>query len=170
MSYASFNATGRNTQGGAALVVGLLLLVVITLLAIGGMNSVSVELAMAGNTQYQQRAFEAAEAGIETRLGDDREFNPQAAEPDEETDVPVADDPRLATDTYSYRMTPDLGGQEQLAISGNSLKKFSSYHFTIQSTGASGRKARTTHVQGVATINSKGDSLQDPNAAQTELE
>jgi type IV pilus assembly protein PilX len=168
MSYASFNATGRKTQRGAALVVGLLLLVVITLLAIGGMNSVSVELAMAGNAQYQQKAFEAAEVGIETRLGDPRELNPEA-EPEEESDVPVvADDPRLATDTYSYRMTPDLGGMKQLAIGGNSLKKFSSYHFTIQSTGASGRKARTTHVQGFATINANDDSIQDPN--QTELE
>jgi type IV pilus assembly protein PilX len=169
MSYASFNATGRKTQRGAALVVGLLLLVVITLLAIGGMNSVSVELAMAGNAQYQQKAFEAAEVGIESRLGDPRELNPEA-EPEEEGDVPVADDPRLNTDTFSYRMTADLNGMKQLAIGGNSLKKFSSYHFTIQSTGASGRKARTTHVQGVATINSNDESIQDPNGAQTELE
>src|SRR6185369_6632519 len=55
-------------QRGAALVVGLLLLVVITLLAIGGMNSASVELVLAGNTQRQALAFQASEVGIENTL------------------------------------------------------------------------------------------------------
>src|SRR6185369_13476903 len=52
-------------QRGAALVIGLLLLAVITLLAIGGMNSASLELVLAGNTQRQARAFQASEVGIQ---------------------------------------------------------------------------------------------------------
>src|SRR3954467_5980165 len=58
---------GRGDRG-AALVIGLLLLVVITLLAIGGMNSASVELVLAGNTQRQALAFQASEVGIENTL------------------------------------------------------------------------------------------------------
>jgi type IV pilus assembly protein PilX len=55
-------------QSGAALVVGLLLLLVLTILAISGMVTASLELQMAGNQQYQERAFQAAEAGIEQAI------------------------------------------------------------------------------------------------------
>lgn len=56
------------TQGGAALVVGLILLVVITVLAISGMNTATTELAMARNDQSYENAFQAAETGIEQAL------------------------------------------------------------------------------------------------------
>jgi type IV pilus assembly protein PilX len=55
-------------QRGAALVVGLLLLLVLTLLAISGMTTASNELQMAGNEQYQERAFQAADAGVERAI------------------------------------------------------------------------------------------------------
>jgi type IV pilus assembly protein PilX len=52
-------------QQGAALVVGLILLVVITVLAISGMNTATTELAMARNAQYYENSFQAAETGLE---------------------------------------------------------------------------------------------------------
>ena len=59
-------------QDGAALVVGLVLLVVITVLAISGMNTATTELAMARNDQNYENAFQAAEhcrpSRIPTRL------------------------------------------------------------------------------------------------------
>lgn len=55
-------------QRGAALVIGLLLLVVITVLAISGMNTAATELAMARNDQAYEDAFQAAETGLETAL------------------------------------------------------------------------------------------------------
>jgi type IV pilus assembly protein PilX len=55
-------------QRGAALVVGLLLMLVLTLLAISGMTTASNELQMAGNEQYQERAFQAADAGVERAI------------------------------------------------------------------------------------------------------
>lgn len=58
----------RNRQTGAALVVGLMLLVVITVLAISGMNTATTELAMARNDQNYENAFQAAETGLETAL------------------------------------------------------------------------------------------------------
>jgi type IV pilus assembly protein PilX len=54
----------RKRQHGAALVVGLLLLVVITVLAISGMNTATTELAMARNDQAYENAFQAAETGL----------------------------------------------------------------------------------------------------------
>jgi len=58
----------HKTQQGAALVVGLMLLVVITILAISGMNTATTELAMARNDQAYEDAFQAAETGIATAL------------------------------------------------------------------------------------------------------
>jgi type IV pilus assembly protein PilX len=58
----------RNQQG-AALVVGLILLVVITVLAISGMNTATTELAMARNDQNYENAFQAADTGLEQVLG-----------------------------------------------------------------------------------------------------
>ncbi len=60
--------TQRKYQQGAALVVGLLLLVVITVLAISGMNTATTELAMARNDQTAENVFQAAERGLETAL------------------------------------------------------------------------------------------------------
>ena len=60
------NLPGR--QQGAALVVGLILLVVITILAISGMNTATTELAMARNDQTAENVFQAAERGLETAL------------------------------------------------------------------------------------------------------
>ena len=56
-------------QGGAALIVGLILLVVITVLAISGMNTATTELAMARNDQNYENAFQAAETGLAALLG-----------------------------------------------------------------------------------------------------
>jgi len=55
-------------QDGAALVVGLILLVVITILAISGMNTATTELAMARNDQNYENAFQAAETGLAIAL------------------------------------------------------------------------------------------------------
>ena len=58
----------RNKQRGAVLIISLLLLVVITTLAISGMNTATTELAMARNDQNYEYAFQAAETGLETAI------------------------------------------------------------------------------------------------------
>lgn len=136
------------TQRGAALVVGLLLLLVLTLLAISGVNTASMELTMAGNMQYQQNAFQSAETGIAQAL-DTGAFNPGDV-PQVQADVPMAGS---AVDFYSTTVTPQLGGAPQAAIWGNSWDSFSTYHFEIQSLGTSTvRNARAANFQGVAVI------------------
>ena len=60
--------TPLRKQRGAALVVGLLLLVVITVLAISGMNTATTELAMARNDQAYEDAFQLAERGLADAL------------------------------------------------------------------------------------------------------
>lgn len=146
-------------QRGAALVVGLLLLAVITLLAIAGMNSASLELVLAGNTQVQQKAFQASEQGIEEQLvlggfvpGGDDESASGGTSPD----------------TYSTVLSSDLGGAPQPAIWGNDVNAFSTYHFQIKSVGASARGTTTTHRQGVAVLAPYTPTFPptDPNSPQ----
>lgn len=62
----------RSRQQGAALVVGLVLLVVITIMAISGMNTATTELAMARNDQTYENVFQAAETGLEQALSQGR--------------------------------------------------------------------------------------------------
>lgn len=64
-----YKHTPYKQQSGAALIVGLILLVVITVLAVSGMNTATTELAMARNDQNYENAFQAAETGLETALG-----------------------------------------------------------------------------------------------------
>ena len=58
----------RKRQQGAALIISLMLLVVITILAVSGMNTATTELAMARNDQAYENAFQAAETGLENAL------------------------------------------------------------------------------------------------------
>ncbi len=135
-------------ERGAALVVGMILLLVLTLLAVSGMNTASTELVMAGNEQYQENAFQAAETGIEQAMLNGA-FNPGTAiESFPATDVPGT------SDTHTVNITP----QPQPNFShgpmwGNSLSSFSTYHFEIESQGQSAvRNATTIHTQGVVQI------------------
>ncbi len=56
--------TPRTQQQGAALIVGLVLLMVLTILAISTMRTATLGLLMAGNAQYKERAFQLAETGL----------------------------------------------------------------------------------------------------------
>ena len=143
----------KRTQSGAALVVGMLLLLVLTLLAISGMNTASLELAMAGNMQYHESAFQAAETGIEQAMTVST-FNPSAAPErlpataDTYTPIPNTGN----RDSFFATVTPQLGGLPQPAVWGASWDSFSTYHFQVDSTGRSARNAVSSTVQGVAVI------------------
>ncbi|MFQ5635592.1 MAG: PilX N-terminal domain-containing pilus assembly protein, partial [Gammaproteobacteria bacterium] len=58
----------KDRQSGAALIVGLVLMMVLTILAISTMRTSTLELAMAGNTQYREKARQLAEAGLADAL------------------------------------------------------------------------------------------------------
>jgi type IV pilus assembly protein PilX len=142
----------KSAQRGAALVVGMLLLLVLTLLAISGMNTASLELAMAGNLQYHENAFRAAEAGVEQALVLGM-FNP--SDPPQrlpETEGETTPIPNTSGDGFAATITPQLGGVAQGALPGSSYMEFSTFHFEVQSDGSSARNAVATAVQGVAVI------------------
>src|SRR5262245_40260750 len=127
-----------STQRGAALVVGLVLLLIITLLAISVMNTSVTELTAAGNEQFQENAFQAAETGIERSVAVGN-FNPNAAVNDPVTTLPNGDTFQIQTLPRGSSPPPP----------GYSLGQFNAEHFEIQSTGSSTRNATANHTQGL---------------------
>jgi type IV pilus assembly protein PilX len=162
------NQRYANTQAGAALVIGLLLLLILTLLAISGMNTASLELVMAGNTQYQQNAFQAAETGIAQALVA-AGFNPG----DPPQRLPAAGTTLIAdtggSDAYVATVTPQLGGAAQPAMWGSSWDSFSTFHFETRSVGTSSRNATATNRQGVAVIAPHDPTVMPTDPATPEL-
>jgi len=133
-------------QRGAALVVGLLLLVILTLLAISGMNTASTELVMAGNEAFRQNAFQAASSGMEDRL-------------ETLADVPQLSTPTVVEKTLSGKdayKTSTLYQGDDMNIPGFSVGRFAGIHYQIVSTGRSARDATTQHTQGAYVIQTAG--------------
>jgi len=131
------------TQRGAALVVGLVLLLVITMLAVTSMNTSTVQLMMAGNKQFSESAFQAAETGINRALLAGS-FNTKVA-----TVVPEA---LVSTEygrakvrsqtTFKARTAVPSGG---FSIGGDDT--FNAYHFEVVSTGRAERASTSRHRQ-----------------------
>lgn len=135
-------------QQGAALVIGLILLLILTLLAVTGMNTASSELIMAGNEQFRQNAFQAAETGIEEAI------TVLATVP--QTGAPVTATgavPDSAVDEYT---TESQYMGDDLNLPGFSAGKFVGFHYQITSSGTSARNANARNRQGAFVIQSAG--------------
>lgn len=129
-------------QNGAALIVGLILLLVLTILAVSGVMTSTLELRMVGNTQLQERAFQAAEVAIEDAL----------ANPVLSTSVPINQpliaNPNSVNDSYLYQL--QYVGQAPLGtgMTGFSIgTAFTTYHFQVDATGTAPGNALAQHLQ-----------------------
>ncbi len=144
-------------QRGAALVVGLILLLVLTLLAVTGMNTASTELIMAGNEQQQENAFQAAELGIE-RAMEEGLFETGRTE-----NRPLGYVPGSTTAHQTTSIAPEgVPHTPRPAMWGNRWDSFSTFHFQVTSVGASTRGAATTHTQGMFVISPFDPSTPPP--------
>ena len=152
-------------QSGVALVIGLLLLLVLTILAISGMTTATVELQMAGNQQYEERAFQAAEAGVEQAMatgvfttgttaivGSYDDLTSSDPKPIRGEGLPIENcdaqgDGDAGQCEYFLRYdqaagaTPVPGGGYSL---GSGLQ---AYHFVVDSVGVAERGAQSEHTQ-----------------------
>lgn len=152
-------------QRGAALVVGLILLVVVTVLAISGMNTATTELAMARNDQNNENAFQAAETGIERSLAQgswDTASNVQVGP----IDI-YGTGHEMVTAIISFQGdTPALSGDRAFSLGAGS--GISEYHFSTNSQsqsnriggggGTTDRDASAQHTQGFYVIGPENSS------------
>ena len=144
---------------GAALIVGLVLLLVLTVLGVSGINMATLELQMAGNTQAAQYAFQAAETGIEHALSGPVDIDT----PQVYTDVPLDADA-----TYSF--TAEIACvattpvPEGIYSEGGGVHAI---HFEATSTGRGPRNAVSVHRQGVYIVApDSGNANFDPAVSQ----
>jgi type IV pilus assembly protein PilX len=126
-------------QRGAALIVGLVLLLVMTLLGVAAMRTSTLQLVMAGNSQYSQLAFQAAESGVEN------EFNAGGLTTtlDRDSTYDLGDGTEAETHIeYSTSTAVPAGGYSIGA-------GFMAHHFEIRSIGTAPRSATSIHRQGL---------------------
>ncbi len=71
----------RQNQRGATLLVGMVMLVLLTLLALSAINSSTVNLKVVGNMQYQQEAMGAAQAALNTVMSKGSYFSSPGTAP-----------------------------------------------------------------------------------------
>lgn len=142
----------KNRQSGAALVIGLLLLVVITVLAISGMNTATTELAIARNDKSYERAFQAAETGLETAIAQGR-FNTTLKQPIDGTD-------------NSYTYTAEVTFEEETPVPDRAFSLgggsgISAYHFlaTSHAAAATDRGSSATHTQAFYIVGPESPTL-----------
>lgn len=142
-------------ERGAALVVGLIMLVVLTILAITGMSIASTELIMAGSEQDRARAFNAAEAGIEraTRTLSDVPAIPGASVEGAVTDVEgAAVNVATGEAVEQYQVTVSYRGSTEIINNFNG-NKIQGFHYEVDSVGTASRGATSTHEQGAYLVN-----------------
>jgi len=150
------NPIRRQSQEGAALVVGLILLVVITVLAISGMNTATTELAMARNDQNYENAFQAAETGLTQALSQGR-FN------------------TLANTALTQTINPNDAVRAVIVFEGSTLvpdRAFSlgagsgiaAYHFNATATAESRRLPGSTTDRDASAVHSQAFYVVGPEA------
>ena len=141
-------------QRGAALVIGLILLVIITLLAVVGMNLSNAELASATSEQLRLRAFQAAETGVERGLQNLGSVGTGSFTPikDPVTPVDASTINKVTGAAQDSYQTERQYRDWSTFIPGNS-RTFNAYHYTIVSTGTSARNATAVHTQGAFILN-----------------
>jgi type IV pilus assembly protein PilX len=127
----------RASQGGATLIVGLVLLLVLTVVGVSSMNTATMQITMAANTQFQEDAFQQTEDAIDIVLGT-RDYSTDAAHTLNWTASPDAD--RSAVTTYRWN-TPVPAGR------AFSLGEFDAFHFDVQSLGRGPRNATAQTTQ-----------------------
>jgi hypothetical protein len=163
------NHPGQSSQRGAALVIGLILLAVITLLAVVGMNISNSELSSATSEQLRLRAFQAAETAVEYAMWRD---NP--TENDISDTKPICKNTKItpvtvitgspvnSAGTPTDRYTSRIAFVDTGAPDGFSGGTFIAYHYIIETQGSSARNAVAKHKQGAYLINkNQGDTFTD---------
>ena len=138
-----------NRQQGAALIVGLVLMTVLTLLAVSTMRTATLELAMAGNAQYHEQAVQLAETGIEDAL---RRLETNALVPLAQNDWNTTFTAPVEIDGVSqgrYEVTIKYLNQCGNPPTGSQGGPVQGHFYEIESTGLSvARNARSTIVRG----------------------
>lgn len=145
-AFAKVNRAGQNRsakrQSGAALIMSLVILLVLTILAITAMRTASLEERMAGNIQEATNAFQAAESGLNKGLNTSGSLSLSGTT----TNSWTFGNAQAQVDTSFKEFSPPKRG------SGYSATSFDAANFDQASTGTAGSGAKSSVHRGVAQI------------------
>jgi type IV pilus assembly protein PilX len=151
----------HTSQGGAALVTSLILLVVITVLAVSGMNTATTELAMARNAQNYENAFQAAETGLERAIAQGR-FNTLA-----NTDLGqyVIDNSNAHEEVRAIIAFEDSTLVPDRAFSLGVGSGIAAYHFVATATAESNREVGGTTDRDASAVHTQAFYVVGPESS-----
>jgi type IV pilus assembly protein PilX len=134
-------APAMSAQRGAALVVALVLLMIMTLMGVAGMRAATLELQMAGNYQFAQLAFQAAESAIKAEI--------EAGGLSTNLNRNVAYSYPTANPVATVNANTQFISSGAVPAGGYSLgASFIAYHFEVQAAATSQRNATSNQAQG----------------------
>ena len=133
--------TPRSKQAGATLIVGLVLLLVLTVVGVSGMNTATMEINMAANTQFQQDAFQMTEDGVDLVLAT-RNYTTDTTRTINWIGGGAEYDRHAVTTYRQATAVPNVAFSPEYAA----------FHFEVRSVGRGPRNAQSEHVQGFYVI------------------
>lgn len=145
-------------QTGAALVVGLILLVVVTVLAVAGMNTAITELAIARNDQNYENAFQAAETGLEQAIALGN-FSTSGAPVQIVNDINANDSVQAVVQFEDSTIVPDK------AFSLGVGSGIAAYHFRATATAESVRDSGGTTDRDASAVHTQAFYIIGPEAS-----
>ena len=128
-------------QQGAALIVGLVMMMVLTVLAVSTMNSSTMELTMATNNQERNNAFQAAESTIDVAIAR-RDWNTTTPTPTGTLSFGGYGTGTGSTACQTTTFVPDRSFSMGVGTGG-----VEAFHFDITAQGNSTRNAISFHTQ-----------------------
>jgi len=149
----SLNPNNGSRQGGAVLIVSLMLLLVLTIIGVTSMSSSNMEEKMAANTMNYNITFHASESAVNAALEDTESLAQSITSSTPITvNINLGDSSVTSAAEISY-----LGAGIAVGYSlGENASAFSSYRFDATGTGSkTSTNATTVTSQGVRRIGPK---------------
>ncbi len=150
----SFHPTPAK-QHGAALVVGLILLMVLTVLGISGITTATLELTMASNAQFHQDAFQAAETGIDIAMSGGQPGGALAGAGIVLPPTTLGDGSSSTEAVTTFQLATPVPDRA-FSLGVGSTGAVQAYHFDIVARGTGPRNATSTHTQSFYVIGPGG--------------
>lgn len=137
----------RIRQNGAALVVGLVFLLILTVLSVSGMKMARIDIVMAGYEQFYAQALHGAEAAVDAQIADNAfQVDVPPGQNPVDADLPAGISGQSTYDYVNQGMAPDGGFSDDVL----------SYRYVINADGAAppgdAAKARVRIRQGLYII------------------
>ncbi len=144
-----FTPPSLPNQRGMALIMALVILLILTILGVTAMTTSSLEEKMSGNIQEQNRAFQAAESGINKVLVDPNALVPNGSY----APTPYTfDGGKSGTAAVKVKFLEFSVPRRRPCPACFSAKEFQSANFDIASTGTTITNAKSVNSQGVELI------------------